>query len=113
MSAVILLSLIVFLPAFATLAIMLIPSEQKDLIRWATLIVTAVVMVLILGVLIMPNQTGLRFDASQWQLQDTFNYGWIPSFNIDYFMGLGGISFPFLPLTAFVSLLAMAAGSAI
>ena len=49
-----LLSLIVFLPAIAALGIMLIPSEQKEAIRWATLAVTAVVMALVLGVLILP-----------------------------------------------------------
>src|SRR5438045_2184615 len=47
MSAALLLSMIVFLPAVATLVIALIPSEQKEAIRWATLIVTAIVMALV------------------------------------------------------------------
>ena len=50
MSPEFLLSLIVFLPALATLGIMLIPSEQKDAIRWATLGVTAAVLVLVASV---------------------------------------------------------------
>ena len=34
---------------------------------------------------------------------------WIPSFNIYYFMGIDGISFPLVMLTSFVSMLAMGA----
>ena len=87
MTAAFLLSTIVFLPAIATLGIMLIPSEQKEAIRWATLAVTAVVMALIVGVLIFPYND-LVFSASKAELQDTFNYSWIPSFQIDYFMAV-------------------------
>jgi len=110
MSAVFLLSLIVFLPALATLGIMLIPSEQKDAIRWTTLTVTAVTMILILVVYVFGYQeAALLFKATEPGLQSYFNYPWIPSFQIDYFMGLDGISFPLFVLTAFVSLLAMGA----
>jgi NADH-quinone oxidoreductase subunit M len=110
MSAVFLLSLIVFLPAIATLGIMLIPSEQKEAIRWTTLTVTAVTMILISIVYIFGYQeAALLFKANEAGLQSYFNYPWIPSFQIDYFMGLDGISFPLFVLTAFVCLLAMGA----
>jgi NADH-quinone oxidoreductase subunit M len=110
MSAVFLLSLIVFLPAIATLGIMLIPSEQKEAIRWTTLAVTAVTMILISIVYIFGYQEAvLLFKANEAGLQSYFNYPWIPSFQIDYFMGLDGISFPLFVLTAFVCLLAMGA----
>jgi len=108
-AAAILLSIIVFLPAVATLGIALIPSEQKETIRWATLAVTAAVMILVVGALILPYDPNLSFSTAKAELQDTFNYAWIPSFEIDYFMGLDGISFPLVVLTAFVSLLAMGA----
>ena len=42
-------------------------------------------------------------------MQNMFSVPWIPSFNIQYFMGTDGISFPLIVLTAFVSLLAMGA----
>jgi NADH-quinone oxidoreductase subunit M len=108
MTPVFLLSLIVFLPAIATLFIALIPSEQKEAIRWATLAVTAVVMVLVC-LLLLPYDPALTFDTSKAQLQSAFNYDWIPSFQIDYFMALDGISLPLVVLTAFVCLLAMGA----
>ncbi len=103
------LSLIVFLPALATLGIMLIPSEQKDAIRWATLVVTGVVLLLVFGVYIAGYAPNLAFDPEKSILQSFFNHSWVESFNIDYFMGLDGISFPLLVLTAFVSMLAMGA----
>jgi len=110
MTPVFLLSLIVFLPAIATLGIMLIPSEQKDAIRWTTLVVTAITMILILVVYVFGYQEAtLLFNANEAGLQSYFNFPWIPSFQIDYFMGLDGISFPLFVLTAFVSLLAMGA----
>jgi NADH-quinone oxidoreductase subunit M len=108
MTPVFLLSLIVFLPAIATLFIALIPSEQKEAIRWATLAVTAVVMVLVC-ILLVPAGGALTFDTTRADLQSAFNHDWIPSFQIDYFMALDGISLPLVVLTAFVCLLAMGA----
>jgi NADH-quinone oxidoreductase subunit M len=108
MTPAFLLSLIVFLPALAALGILLIPSEQKEAIRWTTLAATAAVMLLVLFTLIVGGGE-LTFDAEEANLQSWFNYSWIKSFQIDYFMGLDGISFPLVVLTAFVSLLAMGA----
>ncbi len=42
-------------------------------------------------------------------MQDLFSVPWIPSFNIYYFMGIDGISFPLVVLTSFVCMLAMGA----
>jgi NADH-quinone oxidoreductase subunit M len=109
MTAVWLLSLIVFLPALVALGLLFVPSEQKDLLRWVTLAATGVVMLLVAGALVFPYVPELAFSPDEAALQDSFNYPWIPSFAIEYFMGLDGISFPLVVLTAFVSLLAMGA----
>ena len=42
-------------------------------------------------------------------MQSTFNVAWIPSFGIDYYMGVDGISLPLIILTSFISVLAMGA----
>src|SRR5262245_20321765 len=109
MTSEFLLSAIIFLPALATLGIALIPSHQKDLIRGATLVVTALVMALVVGFLILRPYPNIAFSASTAGLQDVVSHSWIKSFEIDYFLGLDGISFPLVVLTAFVSLLAMGA----
>ena len=49
------------------------------------------------------------FSMGVAAMQDTFSLPWIPSFNIYYFMGMDGISFPLVLLTSFVSMLAMGA----
>ena len=43
------------------------------------------------------------------EMQNLFAFDWIPSFGIQYLMGIDGISFPLVVLTAFVSVLAMGA----
>ncbi|WP_254509762.1 complex I subunit 4 family protein [Anatilimnocola floriformis] len=105
--ALLLLSLIVFLPVIAAIVIAFIPANQVDGIRYVTLAATAAVLALC-GFVFFGNQ-GTNYDIAQAQMQDTFNVGWIPSFDIEYYMGVDGISFPLVMLTAFVSLLACGA----
>jgi NADH:ubiquinone oxidoreductase subunit 4 (subunit M) len=108
MDPLLLLSLIVFLPVIAAIAIAFIPANQVDMIRYVTLAATAAVLVLcIFG--LMGGNPDTEYNIALAEMQDTFNVAWIPSFDIEYFMGLDGISFPLVMLTAFVSLLAMGA----
>jgi NADH-quinone oxidoreductase subunit M len=50
-----------------------------------------------------------RFDVSQASMQDAVNLPWIPSFDIDYLLGVDGISFPLVMLTAVITALSMGA----
>ena len=115
MTAALLLTLIIFLPAFGALALAFFPGENKEGIRLVTLGITIAVLALIIGGLMLPPQYGggwnrdLAFNTDQADVQKVVNYSWIPSFQIDYFLALDGISFPLVVLTAFVSLLAMGA----
>jgi NADH-quinone oxidoreductase subunit M len=77
------------------------------MIRYITLAATGVVLVLcVMGFL---GNSPTAYDTAQAQMQNTFNVAWIPSFDIEYLMGVDGISFPLVMLTAFVSVLAMGA----
>ena len=49
-----------------------------------------------------------QFSLGVASMQSVFSVPWIKSFNIYYFMGIDGISFPLVLLTAFVCMLAMA-----
>ena len=104
--SLVLLSVIVFLPALAALVIAFLPKAAEEMIRFATLMVTIAVFVLCVVAFMMGEAT---FDAALADMQYVFNESWIPSFNIYYYMGMDGISFPLLILTAFVSVLAMGA----
>ncbi len=104
-----LLSLIVFLPAAGALALAFFPREKTEAMKYFSLAVTAIVF-LITAVMALPSEGGSwQFDTAVADMQKVFSVGWIPSFNINYFMGLDGISFPLVLLTTFVTMLSMAA----
>ena len=108
------LSLVTFLPAIGALLVAFFPRDNKSAIRWFTLAITAAVF-LITAWMALPRPQGA--DTAQFsliepavkQMQNVFSVPWIKSFNIDYFMGIDGISFPLVLLTTFVSMLAMGA----
>jgi NADH-quinone oxidoreductase subunit M len=107
----VLLSLVVFLPALAAIVIAFMPGAWTDAIRYFTLGATALVLVLAILGFLDPfgwNVT-TKFDVAQAEMQNWFNVAWIPSFDIEYAMGIDGISFPLVMLTALVSMLAMGA----
>ncbi len=113
--ATLLLSLIVFLPAIGALILTLCPgtvdedqqARRNDLFRITTLVIT--IAVFALAIFTFFGMSDTAFDSSAGKMQNVFNASWIPSFNIDYFMGIDGISFPLIMLTALISMLAMAA----
>ncbi len=103
-----LLSLIVFLPAVVAIVIALfVPSHWHNGLRYTSLATLAVVLLLCVAGFLTVGPT--QFNAGTDTMQNVFNVPWIPSFNIEYYMGLDGISFPLVMLTALVSLLAMGA----
>jgi len=108
-SNVILLSLIVFLPTAGALLLAFFPREQGQAMKNFSLAITIAVFALT-ALMIVPgigDQLAFKKDAAE--MQQMFSRPWIPSFNIHYFMGMDGISFPLVILTSFVSMLAMAA----
>jgi len=102
------LSLMVFLPALGALILAFMPRGKDEAIKFFTLAVTIFTFMLTLG-LFLDNNRGVEFDAELATMQNMFSAPWIPSFGIQYLMGLDGISFPLIVLTAFLCVLAMAA----
>jgi NADH-quinone oxidoreductase subunit M len=102
------LSLLVFLPALGSLAVMFIPKSNPEAMRIVTLIVTGLTFLLSILLFLGPS-SGVQFDIDQANMQSSFFKQWIPSFNIYYTMGIDGISLPLVMLTTLISFLAMAA----
>src|SRR6202142_3880358 len=105
------LSLITFLPAIGALVLAFFPRDTKGAIRWFTLGITVAVFLLTVW-LAIPRPEGAdtpQFKLGVGAMQDVFSVPWIKSFNIFYFMGTDGISFPLVVLTSFVCMLAMGA----
>lgn len=107
MAHITLLSLIVFLPAAVALILALfVPGHRQELHRQITVATCGVVLALCVFAFFVGDT---RFDTAAATMQGAFNIPWIPSFNIDYFMGVDGISLPLIMLTALVCLLAAGA----
>ncbi|QDU90554.1 NADH-quinone oxidoreductase subunit M [Pirellulimonas nuda] len=102
------LSVLVFLPAAVALGLTLfLPSGRDETAKKISLAATLVVFAM--SVLLVFGKEGLRFESGVAEMQHAFSVPWIPSFGIDFFLGLDGISFPLVVLTAFLSMLAMGA----
>ena len=96
--SLILLSFIVFLPAAGALLLACIPTKLVgvEAIRYITLAVTGAVFATLVLAMVGPwGGDDLQFQAAQSSMQQVFSIPWIPSFDISYYMGLDGISFPY------------------
>jgi len=97
-----LLSLAIWVPILGALVVFAAGSE-KNLARWAALIVA------IAGFLVtVPLYLG--FDTTQAGMQFVEHRAWIPRFNIEYFLGVDGISVLFILLNSFITILVVIAG---
>ena len=94
-----LLTIITFVPLLGAVLILLCPGEQKNLIKWIAAIAT--VPQLLIAIYLYAN-----FDTSVTTLQFVEKYPWIPSYHIDYFMGIDGISISMVLLTAIICFIA-------
>jgi len=91
------LSLAIYLPIVSgALLLLLGKAEQAKLVRWLAL-AAAVASFLVTVPLITSFQLGTA------AMQFVENYTWIERFNIDYHLGVDGISMWFVPLTAFIT----------
>jgi NADH-quinone oxidoreductase subunit M len=97
------LSLVIFLPTLVALVLAFMPSGSDDWMKLVTVITTLVTLGLSVGLILVP------FDTDQGALQQAVTLRWIPSFDIDYYLGIDGISLPLILLTAFISFVSMVA----
>jgi NADH-quinone oxidoreductase subunit M len=94
------LSLMIFIPIAGMLVVLSLPGKAHDLIKWTAAAFT--VPPLLLSVWLFFN-----FDRSQAGFQFIEHFKWIPSYNIEYFVGVDGISITMVLLTALLSFLCM------
>jgi NADH-quinone oxidoreductase subunit M len=92
------LTLLTFFPLLGVLVLFFIPSDRKNMLRWVALGTSLVVFALSLWVLGM-------FRASNPDLQLVAQYDWIQvaGWNIQYYMGVDGLSILLVLLTAFLT----------
>src|ERR1041385_1217779 len=92
------LTLLTFFPLVGVLVLLFVPSTQKNTLRWIALVISIVTFVISLWVLGM-------FNASNPDLQLKAQYNWITvaGWNIQYFLGVDGLSILLLLLTTFLT----------
>ncbi|MFI9652054.1 NADH-quinone oxidoreductase subunit M [Guyparkeria halopsychrophila] len=96
------LSLLVWLPIAAGLAVMLFGERRATSARWFALIVSVVVFVISLGLIV-------GFNTQTAAMQFVEHLPWIPAFGINYALGVDGISMPLIVLTTFTTILVVVA----
>ncbi|MGF6212235.1 NADH-quinone oxidoreductase subunit M [Comamonas sp. 4034] len=98
-----LLSLAIWTPiVFGAVVLAFGKQEQAKMVRWIALIGA------LAGLLVtIPLYTGFQLGTSAMQFVEKAS--WIPRFGINYYLGVDGISFWFVPLTAFITVIVVLA----
>lgn len=94
------LSLLIFIPLIGACLILALPGEDKTTIRYSALATSLVAFSL--SCLLVA-----QFDPSATQLQFVEHHRWIESLKISYFLGVDGLSIPFMPVIALLFMLAI------
>ena len=96
------LSLITFLPIIGVILILSIDSKKQELVRITSLLVSVVVFFISLPLY-------FNFDARAYEMQFVEKLPWIPSFGINYYVGIDGVSLFLILLTTFITPLSILA----
>jgi len=91
------LSLAIFFPAFGAIIIWLLIKDEA-MVRWTALLVSVVSFIITIPLI-------SSFDRTTTSLQFEELHQWIPAFNINYQLGVDGISMPFIVLTALLTII--------
>ena len=99
-----LLSLVIWLPIIGGALVLLISgSHRPSVARWSSLLVSLLTFWVSLSL-------WTRFDRSSSDMQFVERQPWIDRFNIEYFLGVDGISVPLILLTTFLTITVVIAG---
>ncbi|MCS5591018.1 MAG: NADH-quinone oxidoreductase subunit M [Gammaproteobacteria bacterium] len=98
-----LLSILIWLPVLGGGLVLAIGNKRSEIAKWASVVISVVVFALSLTL-----WTG--FDTSTSAMQFVENSPWITQFNINYHIGIDGISMPLIILTTFSTILVIIAG---
>ena len=94
------LSLAIFLPTFGALIIWLF-VKSDNAVRWASLLTSVATFIVTLPLL-------FKFDTTTAHMQFEEFHPWISAFNINYHLGVDGISMPFIVLTGLLIIICIA-----
>jgi NADH-quinone oxidoreductase subunit M len=90
------LTYMTFFPLAGMVIVLLLPNNRADLIRWTSALFTV-------PPLLFAGWLYINFDRTNPGFQFVEHYAWIPAYNIDYFVGVDGVSISMVLLTALLS----------
>jgi len=93
-----LLSLVIWTPIVGGVLVLFAGDKEPSGARKIALLVSIVTFLLTL-----PLYT--RFDSDTYLMQFVERHDWIPAFNIEYYLGIDGISMPLILLTSFTTVI--------
>ena len=107
------LSLITFLPVLGMFLILFMKKEQPKSIKYLTLGITALQVVLAVILLASYNYSAAGiYEEKSFQFIEKFRWinisgiSWLGTVKVDYFLGIDGLSMPMVLLTAIISFIA-------
>ena len=92
------LSTVIFLPVVGALLLTLIRRSNETLIKWTALFFAVLTFLISLPLFI-------NFDKTTYKMQFVERHAWIPGWNVNYFLGVDGISIFLVLLTTISSIL--------
>src|SRR5262245_38126016 len=90
------LTCMTFCPLVGMVVVLLLPNNKPNVIRWVSAFFT-------LPPLLLAAWLFVNFDRGNPGFQFQEQYAWIPAYNIDYFVGVDGLSVSMVLLTALLS----------
>ncbi|MEO8671196.1 MAG: NADH-quinone oxidoreductase subunit M [Tahibacter sp.] len=93
-----LLSLLIWLPIVGAVPVLLAGDRRPDRARWLSLLIT--VLTFLVSLAMLPP-----FDVANAAMQLQENHVWIPLLNVNYHLGVDGISVALILLTTFTTVL--------
>ncbi len=97
------LSLTIWLPIIGGMLVFASGNQAASASRWTALTVAVLTFVVSLAL-------WAGFDTSTAEMQFVERTSWIALFNIEYYLGVDGISMPLIILTTFISIFVIVAG---
>ncbi len=92
------LSTLIFLPVAGAALLLLIDRGKEELIKWVSLGVS--IITFLVSLLLFTN-----FDKTTHLMQFTEKLAWIPAWNVNYYLGIDGISVLFVLLSTLITIL--------
>jgi len=96
------LTLTLAIPLLGAIAVLFAPKNNKQVVHWIALGSSGLAFLVSLYV-------ALVFDNNTAVMQFVERVAWVPAFNINYYVGVDGLSMPMLVLTTLLSLVSIIA----